>query len=1010
MKRPFYYRLVLCCHGYFVLLLLFYYDWKSTFSIPHPDQSPFPRHILPCARAQEPEDILDTTTIRPVVVDLPDFGRIQGKRQSGIDFFGGLPYAAPPVGPRRWAPPEPPAPWAPAKLDATQFGPDCWQLSDPLMNPLADVSQMSEDCLYLNVYTPAGHAQARYLTSARLLLPVMVWLHGGAFQQGGARRPEYDGRRLAERGTIVVTINYRLGALGFLVSSPDGLFGNFGLMDQRAALRWVKDNIIHFGGDPDNVLLFGESAGAVMTGLHLMMDGAGKLFHKAIIQSNPLGLQFRSIVVADFIGEALKRAIDCRDLACLRTERVEEIMRAQSSLMGVPRSVGDFFTWGPTLTDEIKLTLGAHRSSSNDDGDSSSGVSGSPSSSRSSSSFSSSPLRRDHILFRDLDFWKWQSNRDTSWSAVNVTQPLKHLNRIPDDIPVIVGANKHEGEMFVHGAFPITMSKAVYWMFVGALFRDSASRVLKHYRGYVDQIEKEAQELARKQIEEEECRQFYVDHQEVLEKEYRLLLELNSSEVLLTDLGRKSSTTSSSVDALLETWSRGGSVIDSSKMAETANASLQQPWYRRLLLMGRNLTQIQEEELRRLERRRNRAKERALKEAAKVVVDYRPVMSRIIDDYLFRCPSWHFAHSLSRNRLYKGKKNNVYVYQFSHSTHVPGFKECWGKSCHTSELPYVFQAMDIIRTNYSTLSEIAQAEAPTPPEYPYTEMLAAYRNLVDASQQEDETQPDEASPQSTSSMLDAITNSSFLPHAQGFQRRLQKFFGDYFKVDADEEISNDMADRWVAFAKTGDPNYDSSRSTWRPWRHVFDDDHISDKSRPFQAEDFEQIFRAEFDEIDDANVTEIEGYVWSSDPGEQALRRRALKALGMLVVEEDVFQTMLLRKPKQAENDDHPLNFLFGTSSRGSKSIKNEDSLRRKASRQLQQIAQDMGLLGRGLAGEPMKRGNVRWEDDFFPEILELKWPPEGRLVERDCTCDMWDRIRCKWICRSWQVDSSTIL
>ena len=121
------------------------------------------------------EHILETNT-RPVVIHLPDLGRIQGKRESGIDFFGGIPYAAPPVGNLRWAPPEPASPWAPAKLDATHFGPDCWQVVDPFLNPLADETRMSEDCLYLNVFTPAGHA-VRHVK-----LPVMIWLHGGAFQ------------------------------------------------------------------------------------------------------------------------------------------------------------------------------------------------------------------------------------------------------------------------------------------------------------------------------------------------------------------------------------------------------------------------------------------------------------------------------------------------------------------------------------------------------------------------------------------------------------------------------------------------------------------------------------------------------------------------------------------------------------------------------------------------------------------------------------------------------------
>lgn len=282
-----------------------------------------------------------------VTVTIPGYGKAEGRRERAVDIWKGIPYAAPPVGSLRFSPPESAPPWAPSKLDASQFGPDCYQLVDPIMNPAADLQHMSEDCLYLNVFTPAGHVgrsrQGKFLSGTKLL-PVMVWLHGGAFQQGGARRPEYDGRRLAERDIIVVSINYRLGALGFLVSSSDGLYGNFGLMDQRCALHWVKNNIEAFGGDPENITLFGESAGAVMIGLHLLMEGAGSLFHKAVMQSNPLGYTFRSVVIADFIGEALKRNIDCRDLACLRAERVEEIMRAQSSLMGVPRSVGDFFT------------------------------------------------------------------------------------------------------------------------------------------------------------------------------------------------------------------------------------------------------------------------------------------------------------------------------------------------------------------------------------------------------------------------------------------------------------------------------------------------------------------------------------------------------------------------------------------------------------------------------------------------------------------------------------------
>jgi carboxylesterase type B len=896
--------------------------------------------FLSLARAQESEDILDTTTSRPVIVNLPDLGRIQGKRQSGVDFFGGIPYAAPPVGNKRWAAPEPPAPWAPAKLDATHFGADCWQLVDPLMNPAADAAQMSEDCLFLNVFTPAGHA------SRNSLLPVMVWLHGGAFQQGAGRRPEYNGRRLAERGTIVVTINYRLGALGFLVSSSDGIFGNFGLMDQRAALQWVKDNIRSFGGDPNNVMLFGESAGAVFTVLHLMMDGAGKLFHKAVIQSNPLGLQFRSVVVADFIGEALKHSVDCRDLACLRAERVEEIMRAQSTLMGIPRSVGDFFTWGPTMTQELKFTVGGR------------GLHG-----------SSSLLSREHVMFRDLDSWKWQSNRDSSWAAVNVTQPLKNLNLIPDDIPVIIGANKHEGEMFVHGAFPISMSKPIYWMFVGALFRDSASRVLKHYRGYVDELENEAKASARLRVEEEKNKQYYLEHRFELDEEYERLLELNAT--------RASITKKTNFEALVDAW-RGG--------ATQGNNTGKTSWHHKLIPFRRSQSSEESLERSRLrqERRILKAKENALKEAAKIVVDYRPVMSRIMDDYLFRCPAWHFAHSLSRNRYNRGQKNNVYVYQFSHSTHIPGYKECWGKACHTAELPYVFQAMDIIRSNYSTLGPFAQAEAPEAPQYPYTEMLAAYRVAMEAADRhlgEDALDDLSTGGQNNSSM------------SIDFQRILKSFFGDYFKEDADEEIASDMAERWVAFASAGNPNYEGQKAEWRPWRYVFDDDKAP---MPWEPEDFDQIFELENEDMEEE--IGIEGYQWSEDLEDRAVRRRALQAMSMGVIEEDVFQTMLIRTSKDADAD-NPFAFLFNKDGPLKKpwTKKGEEKMTRQAVRQLQQIAQDMGLLGTGLAGERRRGQSTNWEDDFFPEILELKWPPEGRLVERDCTCDLWNRIRYRY-------------
>jgi hypothetical protein len=199
-----------------------------------------------------------------------------------------------------------------------------------------------------------------------------------------------------------------------------------------------------------------------------------------------------------------------------------------------------------------------------------------------------------------------------------------------------------------------------------------------------------------------------------------------------------------------------------------------------------------------------------------------------------------------------------------------------------------------------------------------------------------------------------------------------------------------MAERWVEFAKTGDPNYDSGRAQWRPWRYLFDDELAPEERRTWQPEDFDEIFNlngiATEMNYGDNNNTVIEGYYWSDEPEERTYRRRALIALGMEVVEEDVFSSFLRRIKFNDETDNPFHNFFSQFHSSSSKKYVKEIHLRR-AIRQLQQIAQDMGFIGTGVRG-----GSPYWDDAFFPEILELKWPPEGRFVERDCTCDMWDR------------------
>jgi para-nitrobenzyl esterase len=204
-------------------------------------------------------------------------GPITGETSDGVLVFKGIPYAAPPVGELRWRPPQPATPWT-APRDATRFGASCPQ---PKRNRGGNPGATDESCLYLNVWTKTQDGKQ----------PVMVWIHGGAFRIGSGSVPIYDGTRFAERGIVLVTLNYRLGRFGFFAhpaiaaANPDDAQGNYGLMDQAAALAWVRANAAAFGGDPANVTVVGESAGGSSV-LHLLTaPPAAGLFHKAIIQS-----------------------------------------------------------------------------------------------------------------------------------------------------------------------------------------------------------------------------------------------------------------------------------------------------------------------------------------------------------------------------------------------------------------------------------------------------------------------------------------------------------------------------------------------------------------------------------------------------------------------------------------------------------------------------------------------------------------------------------------------------
>lgn len=210
------------------------------------------------------------------------YGSVQGEKLNEVYVWKGIPYAKPPVGPLRFHPPVKPIAWEGIRL-TTEFSPVAAQTSSEVMNYLGNnITNMSEDCLYLNIWSPSADQKRR---------PVLIWIHGGAFVSGSGSSSWYDGESFAAKGdVVVVTINYRLGIFGFLHLGEIGgeeyvTSGNCGILDQVAALEWVKENIEAFGGDPDKVTIFGESAGAMSIGVLLGFPSAQGLFQQAILQS-----------------------------------------------------------------------------------------------------------------------------------------------------------------------------------------------------------------------------------------------------------------------------------------------------------------------------------------------------------------------------------------------------------------------------------------------------------------------------------------------------------------------------------------------------------------------------------------------------------------------------------------------------------------------------------------------------------------------------------------------------
>ncbi len=276
-------------------------------------------------------------------------GRVRGISSDGVDRFLGIPYAAPPVGDLRWRPPQPHGRWSGVR-DATAFANHCPQLPSPF-----GLGSTTEDCLYVNVFRPARddneeEGGERDDEGHERRLPVMVWIHGGALLVGESN--DYDPVRLVRHGVVVLTLNYRLGVLGFLAhpaltaESPTHGSGNYGLMDQQAALRWVRRNIASFGGDPSRVTIFGESAGGLSVHSHLASPLSAGLFHRAIVESGAYSLTQPSLSDAEAQGQAIAERVGCTDQSteCLRSRPVETLIAALITRSVVPNIDGHVLT------------------------------------------------------------------------------------------------------------------------------------------------------------------------------------------------------------------------------------------------------------------------------------------------------------------------------------------------------------------------------------------------------------------------------------------------------------------------------------------------------------------------------------------------------------------------------------------------------------------------------------------------------------------------------------------
>lgn len=266
-----------------------------------------------------------------------DAGHLSGTHDvnNGLDVFKGIPYAAPPVGLFRWRPPQPVTGWKGVRR-ADHFGPRCMQHQPADSDMVFRAGGMSEDCLYLNVWAPAG--------SGREKLPVLVYFFGGGFFAGDGSEPRYDGASLARRGIVTVTVNYRLGVFGFLAlpalaaESPHHATGNYGLLDQVAALQWVHRNIAAFGGDPAQVTIGGESAGSMSVSALMASPLSKGLMQRAIGESGAMlgNLSPRPLALSERQGVAFQEQVGAQSLAQLRAIDARTLLKAYDEKMALP--------------------------------------------------------------------------------------------------------------------------------------------------------------------------------------------------------------------------------------------------------------------------------------------------------------------------------------------------------------------------------------------------------------------------------------------------------------------------------------------------------------------------------------------------------------------------------------------------------------------------------------------------------------------------------------------------